>query len=55
VLGDIAVVGQAVRLSRTPSEIRTAARDKGADSHAILGELGFDDSAIEALRVARTI
>ena len=55
VLGDIAVVGQAVRLSRTPSDIRTAARDKGEDSDAILHELGFDASRIEALRSAGTI
>lgn len=54
-LGDIELVGQAVRLSRTPSRLRSAARDKGEDSEAILGELGYDAAAIAALRERRVI
>ncbi|WP_207538627.1 CaiB/BaiF CoA transferase family protein [Sabulicella rubraurantiaca] len=54
-LGPIELVGQAVRLSRTPSRLRTAARDKGEDSAAILGELGYDTAAIAALRERRVI
>ncbi|KAA2212186.1 CaiB/BaiF CoA transferase family protein [Teichococcus oryzae] len=54
-LGEIELVGQAVRLSRTPSRLRTAAREKGEDSAEILRELGFDAARIEALRQARVI
>ncbi len=54
-LGEIELVGQAVRLSRTPSRLRSAARDKGEDSEAILGELGYDAAAIAALRERRVI
>jgi formyl-CoA transferase len=54
-VGDIRLVGQAVRLSRTPSQIRTAAREKGEDSAAILKELGYDDAHISALRQRRVI
>ena len=53
--GEIRVVGQAVRLSRTPSRVRTAARDKGEDSTAILQELGYDDARIASLRERRVV
>ena len=55
VAGDIRIVGQAVRLSRTPSEIRTAARDKGQDSAAILRELGYDEAKIASMRERHVI
>jgi crotonobetainyl-CoA:carnitine CoA-transferase CaiB-like acyl-CoA transferase len=54
-LGEIELVGQPVRLSRTPSRLRSAARGKGEDSEAILGELGYDAAAIAALRERRVI
>jgi crotonobetainyl-CoA:carnitine CoA-transferase CaiB-like acyl-CoA transferase len=55
VVGDIRIVGQAVRLSRTPSQIRTAAHEKGEDSAAILQSLGYDEAAIAALRERHVI
>jgi formyl-CoA transferase len=54
-LGSIRLVGQAVRLSRTPSALRTATPEKGADSDAILAELGYDAAAIASLRAERAI
>ncbi|WP_424811286.1 CaiB/BaiF CoA transferase family protein [Roseococcus sp. YIM B11640] len=55
VVGDIRIVGQPVTLSRTPSQIRTAARDKGEDSGAILKELGYDEARIASLRERHVI
>jgi len=49
-LGEIALVGQPVHLSRTPSELRTAAPEKGEHTDAILREFGYDDGAIADLR-----
>jgi formyl-CoA transferase len=48
-LGDIELVGQAVRLSRTPSRMELASPDKGEHTDAILGELGYDPTAIADL------
>jgi formyl-CoA transferase len=55
VLGEIELVGQAVRLSRTPSNLHTAAREKGEDSAAILQELGYDEARVATLRQSRVI
>jgi crotonobetainyl-CoA:carnitine CoA-transferase CaiB-like acyl-CoA transferase len=55
VVGDIRLVGQAVRLSRTPSQIRTAAHEKGEDSAAILKSLGYDEARIASLRERHVI
>jgi crotonobetainyl-CoA:carnitine CoA-transferase CaiB-like acyl-CoA transferase len=49
-LGKIELVGQGVKLSRTPSEIRTAAPDRGAQSEEILREFGYADKEISDLR-----
>ena len=49
-LGEIELVGQPVHLSRTPSELRTAAPEKGEHTDAILREFGYDDGAIADLR-----
>ena len=48
-LGDIELVGQAVRLSRTPSRIETASPDRGQHTDAVLAELGYDAAAIADL------
>ena len=49
-LGTIELVNQPFRLSRTPHEIRTATPDCGADTDAILHELGYLDGQIADLR-----
>jgi crotonobetainyl-CoA:carnitine CoA-transferase CaiB-like acyl-CoA transferase len=49
-LGDTAVVNQPFRLSRTPSEIRTATPDIGEHTDEILNELGYSNGQIEDLR-----
>jgi crotonobetainyl-CoA:carnitine CoA-transferase CaiB-like acyl-CoA transferase len=48
VLGDIHVVGQPVHLSRTPSEIHSAAPERGEHTDEILREFGYDDGEIAA-------
>ncbi|HTZ34956.1 MAG TPA: CoA transferase [Stellaceae bacterium] len=49
-LGDIALIGQAVTLSRTPSRLETASPDAGEHTEAILGELGYSAGDIARLR-----
>ena len=40
------------KMSETPGSIRTPAPDIGADTEAVLRELGYDAAEIEALAVA---
>ncbi len=54
-LGPITIIGQAFRLSRTPSRLVSAAPECGADTDAILRELGYDTEAIAALRARQVI
>lgn len=54
-LGDIEVVGQPVGLSRTPSEIRTATPARGAQTDAVMHELGFSDEQIKDLKARMVI
>jgi crotonobetainyl-CoA:carnitine CoA-transferase CaiB-like acyl-CoA transferase len=54
-LGDIALVGQPVALSRTPASITAPLPDKGAHSDDILAEAGFAAAEIEQLRQAQVI
>jgi crotonobetainyl-CoA:carnitine CoA-transferase CaiB-like acyl-CoA transferase len=53
--GDIAVVGQPVKLSRTPAEIRTPTPDAGEHTAEILSELGFDGADIARLRACGAV
>ena len=55
VLGHQEVVGQAVELSRTPSEIRLPTPELGQHTDEILGQLGFAPEEITALRDGGTI
>ena len=48
-LGKFDVVNQAIKMSRTPSAVRTATPDQGEHTDAVLAELGYDDSAIASL------
>ncbi len=45
-LGRFNVVNQAIKMSRTPSEIRTATPDQGEHTDVILAELGYDETLI---------
>ena len=49
-LGRINLVGQPVQLHRTPQRMRAATPERGADTAAVLRELGYDDDATAALR-----
>jgi len=49
-LGEVEVVGQPFILSRTPSQMRTVAPDRGADNHQILTEAGYSPEQITALK-----
>jgi formyl-CoA transferase len=48
--GELPVTGPAVKFSRTPTRVRTAAPELGADDDAILGELGLSSDQIALLR-----
>jgi formyl-CoA transferase len=49
-LGKIDIVGQGVKLMRTPAQVRTAAPDRGADTREVLAEFGYDAAAISDLQ-----
>jgi formyl-CoA transferase len=54
-LGPTTIIGQAFHLSRTPSSLVSAAPECGADTDAILQELGYGAEAIAALRAQHVI
>jgi crotonobetainyl-CoA:carnitine CoA-transferase CaiB-like acyl-CoA transferase len=54
-LGPTTIIGQAFRLSRTPSRLVSAAPECGADTDAILRELGYEPEAIATLRARQVI
>ena len=54
-LGDIQLVAQGVKLSRTPSRMERAAPERGEDTDAVLRDLGFDEDQIAALRQRNVI
>jgi crotonobetainyl-CoA:carnitine CoA-transferase CaiB-like acyl-CoA transferase len=45
-LGTFAVVNQAIKMSRTPSSVRTATPEQGEHTDDILAELGYDAESI---------
>ena len=49
-MGPIKIVGQAVKLTRTPQKMRGAAPELGAHTKEILGEMGYDAESISQLR-----
>ncbi len=55
VLGPIDIVGQPIKLSRTPASVHTAIAELGADTDAVLGELGYTADHISAFRAQGVI
>ena len=53
--GKVAVLGQAVSLSRTPAPIEQPSPERGEHTDAILAELGYDAAAIGKLRAAKAV
>jgi crotonobetainyl-CoA:carnitine CoA-transferase CaiB-like acyl-CoA transferase len=53
--GKVAVLGQAVSLSRTPAPIEQPSPERGEHTDAILAELGYDAGAIGKLRAAKAV
>ncbi len=49
-LGEVALVGQAIKLSRTPAELRTATAALGQHTEDVLQELGYSAGEIAAMR-----
>jgi formyl-CoA transferase len=54
-LGELRLVNQPVKLSRTPAALVTATPERGAHTDEILRSLGFADADIAALRTKRVI
>jgi formyl-CoA transferase len=54
-LGDIEVVNQPVKLSRTPSQIVHPTPEKGEHTEEVLKEYGYDDKAIAGFRARKII
>jgi crotonobetainyl-CoA:carnitine CoA-transferase CaiB-like acyl-CoA transferase len=54
-LGEIEVVNQAVKLSRTPSRIAHPTPEKGEHTEAVLREYGYDDTSIADFRARKII
>jgi crotonobetainyl-CoA:carnitine CoA-transferase CaiB-like acyl-CoA transferase len=54
-LGAVKTLGNPVKMSATPPRLRTAAPALGADTDAILRELGYDAGSIAALREQQVV
>lgn len=54
-LGKIEVVNQAVRLSRTPSQIAHPTPEKGEHTDEVLREYGYDDKSIAEYRARKIV
>ena len=44
------VIGQAINMSRTPFEMRTATPEQGEHTEAVLKEAGYDAAAIASFK-----
>ena len=54
-LGQIEVVNQAVKLSRTPSQIAHPTPEKGEHTEEVLKEYGYDDQSIAEFRARKIV
>ena len=54
-LGRTELVGQAIKLSRTPAKLETATPSLGQHTDEVLGELGYDSGQIAALRERKVV
>jgi crotonobetainyl-CoA:carnitine CoA-transferase CaiB-like acyl-CoA transferase len=54
-LGRTELVGQAIKLSRTPAKLETATPAFGEHTDEVLGELGYDASKISDLRARKVV
>ncbi len=54
-LGDIAVVNQAIKLSRTPGHIAHPTPEKGEHTDEILEAYGYDEASIAAFRARKIV
>jgi len=54
-LGKIKLVGQAMKLSRTPSKLKKAAPDKGEHTNEVNRDLGYSKSEIKKFKMENTI
>ena len=54
-LGEITLIGQPIRMSRTPSRLATAAPERGEHTHEILTQLGYTAEQIDDLRRRQVI
>jgi formyl-CoA transferase len=54
-LGKIEVVNQAVKLSRTPSQIAHPTPEKGEHTEEVLREYGYDDKSIAEFRARKIV
>ena len=49
-LGAIELIGQAINMSRTPFEMRSATPEQGEHTEAVLKEAGYDAAAIASFK-----
>jgi formyl-CoA transferase len=54
-LGEIRIVNQAVKLSRTPASMASAPPETGEHTAEILKELGYDQAAIDVFREKKIV
>ena len=54
-LGEIELVGQPIKMSRTPWKMRNAAPGPGEQTDAILAEIGFSQAEISGFRKAKVV
>jgi crotonobetainyl-CoA:carnitine CoA-transferase CaiB-like acyl-CoA transferase len=54
-LGRTELVGQAIKLSRTPAKLETATPAFGEHTDEVLGELGYDAAKISDLRARKVV